>query len=55
MTGPRPAGLPWKQEDDDRLRSLLSSGMEAVFIAVKLRRTVGAIHSRSIGCVAGPN
>ena len=44
MTGPRPAGRPWTKEDDDRL---LSSGMEAALLAVKLRRTVGAIHSRA--------
>ena len=47
MTGPRPAGSPWTQGDDDRLRSLLSSGMKAALIAAKLKRTAGAIRSRA--------
>ena len=44
--GPRPAGRPWTLTDDDMLRKLLTSGMKAPAIALKMNRTLGAIQSR---------
>ena len=46
MTGPRPAGRPWTLTDDDMLRKLLVSGMKPRQIAQKMKRSIGAIHSR---------
>jgi hypothetical protein len=46
MTGPQPAGRPWTRADDNQLRVLLNSGMKAGLIAQKMKRTIGAIHSR---------
>jgi hypothetical protein len=46
MTGPQPAGSPWTRADDNQLRVLLNSGMKAALIAQKMKRTIGAIHSR---------
>jgi hypothetical protein len=46
MTEPRPAGRPWTITDDDMLRKLLVSGMNRLLIAQKLKRSIGAIHSR---------
>jgi hypothetical protein len=46
MSGPHPAGRIWTRSEDDRLRAMVESGMKAVQIAQKLKRTVGAIHSR---------
>ena len=46
MTGPRPAGRPWTLTDDDMLRTLLVSGMKPRLIAQKMKRSIGAIHSR---------
>jgi hypothetical protein len=46
MSGPRPAGRPWTRAEDNQLRDLSASGMRAGLIAQKLKRTVGAIHSR---------
>jgi hypothetical protein len=46
MTGPRPAGRPWTLTDDDMLRKLLASGMKPRLIALKLKRSVGAIQTR---------
>lgn len=46
MTGPRPSGRPWTLTDDDMLRKLLTSGMKPRLIAQKIKRTIGAIHSR---------
>jgi hypothetical protein len=46
MTGPQPAGRPWTRADDNQLRVLLNSGMKAALIARKMKRTIGAIHSR---------
>jgi DNA invertase Pin-like site-specific DNA recombinase len=47
MTGPRPAGRPWTPADDDQLRAMLKAGTKVNAIAKKLKRTVGAIYSRS--------
>jgi hypothetical protein len=46
MTGPRPAGRSWALSDDDMLRKLLSSGLNAPAIAKKMDRTLRAIQSR---------
>jgi hypothetical protein len=46
MTGPRPAGRRWTRADDNQLRVLVNSGMKAALIAQKMKRTIGAIHSR---------
>jgi hypothetical protein len=47
MTGPRPAGRPWTLTDDDMLRKLVTSGMKPRLIAQKLKRSIGAIQSRT--------
>jgi hypothetical protein len=46
MTGPHPAGLPWTRGEEDQLRAMLEAGMKAPAIALKLRRTVSAVHTR---------
>ncbi|MGE9008183.1 hypothetical protein ACO2JO_06350 [Leptospira interrogans] len=46
MSGPRPAGRPWTLTDDDQLRKLLVSGMAVTLIALKMKRSIGAIYSR---------
>ena len=46
MTGPRPAKRPWTLTEDDMLRKLLASGMKPRLIAQKLKRSIGAIHTR---------
>jgi len=46
MTEPRPAGRSWTRAEDRLLQDLLKSGAKAVSIAQKMKRTVGAIHSR---------
>jgi hypothetical protein len=46
MTGPRPAGRPWTLTDDDMLRKLVASGVKPRLIAQKMKRSIGAIHSR---------
>jgi len=46
MTGPRPSGRPWTRAEDNQLLVLLNSGMKAALIAQKMKRTIGAIHSR---------
>jgi hypothetical protein len=46
MTGPRPAGRPWTQSEDRQLRDMLNARKKAPEIAQKLKRTIGAVHSR---------
>src|ERR1700687_4872214 len=38
---------PWTPEDDARLRSLLEAGASVSLVAAKLKRTAGAVKSRS--------
>ena len=37
----------WTSEDDARLRSLLEAGASVSLVAAKLKRTAGAVKSRS--------
>ena len=37
---------PWTPDDDMKLLELLGQGKPAIFIAAKLRRTVGAVRTR---------
>ena len=37
---------PWTPDDDMKLLEFLGQGKPAIFIAAKLRRTVGAIRTR---------
>jgi hypothetical protein len=48
MTGPRlfPTKL-WTPEEDERLKSMIFAGRTAAEVAIKLGRTVGAVHSRA--------
>jgi hypothetical protein len=48
MTGPRlfPSRL-WTPEEDKELRSKLMAGRPTAEIAIKLKRTIGAVHSRA--------
>ena len=47
MTGPRPAGRPWTRAEVAQLRELIASGVKAGLIARKLKRSPGAIYSRT--------
>ena len=47
MTGPRPAGRPWTREEDDRLRSMFGAGTKASSIARALKRSLGAVYTRT--------
>ena len=46
MTGPRPAGRPWTRAEVAQLHQLIASGVKVDLIARKLKRSLGAIHSR---------
>jgi hypothetical protein len=52
MTGPRPAGRPWTRAEDHSLEEMLKAGLKAPEIAQKLKRTIGAVHSRKIALKA---
>jgi hypothetical protein len=54
MTGPRPAGRPWTRAEDHSLEEMLKAGLKAPEIAQKLKRTIGAVHSRKIILEAKP-
>jgi hypothetical protein len=54
MTGPRPAGRPWTRAEDHSLEEMLKAGLKAPEIAQKLKRTIGAVHSRKIALKARP-
>jgi len=47
--GPRPAGRPWTGPEDKQLLELEASGMSRPLIAIKLKRSVSAIHTRISG------
>jgi DNA-directed RNA polymerase specialized sigma24 family protein len=48
MTGPRLFPTkPWAPEEDERLKSMIFAGRTAVEAAIKLGRSVGAVHSRA--------
>jgi hypothetical protein len=48
MTGPRLFPTkPWAPEEDERLKSMIFAGRTAVDVAIKLRRTVGAVYARA--------
>lgn len=54
MTGPRPAGRPWTRAEDHSLEEMLKAGLRAPEIAQKLKRTIGAVHSRKMALKAKP-
>jgi hypothetical protein len=48
MTGPRLFPTkPWTPEEDERLKSMIFAGRTAVEAAIKLGRTVGAVHAHA--------